>query len=290
MAKNKHIRRRRRRRAHHSDVTYKALETIEQTARRTMSRPRTLPLAKIMVADQVFQWRLTDENLIERERHTRVLRKAVERGGRSHKALAPLVVTAVGDKFYLIDGHHRLEAYEKERWPHEVPVIYFEGRLRDACVEGLRRNVKDKLPMTLSDKREAAWRLVKMGGYTQTQIHSMTGHSVRSISTMYGVWKAKRGEVRQLTWKTVLANNYDDGKMSGGDWFEEKAQKLAKQIHKNVGPGFVRDTDVTARALEIISANLPEGLIREWLQQARDIVEEETREAKEMPKGKTFEF
>jgi hypothetical protein len=277
LARKRKNQRRRRRKAYRSALTYEELAKIESTQQRTMFRPASLPLSSIHVADRVFQWRLSDENILERERHTRVLRKAVA-DGVTRAVLEPLLVTAIGEKFYLVDGHHRLEAYEEERWQHNVPVRHFDGPLREAWIEALRCNVKDKLPMTMSDKREAAWKLVKRGGHTQVKIHYLTGYGVRSIATMYGVWKTSRDMVRDKTWKEVLANRSSKEGTNSEDWFEERAQKLAEQMLKNAGPGVVRDPDITARALEIISDKLPDGLIRAWLDRAREIVDEITRD------------
>lgn len=46
----------------------------------------------------------------------------------------------------------------------------------------------------------------------------------------------------------------------------------------HVGTGFVKDPDITARALEIINEDLPRALIYEWLDTAEDVLVEVVRE------------
>jgi hypothetical protein len=218
----------------------------------------------------VFKWRLPKENWFEEDRHARELVRVLS----EHKRpLDPILVTAVGPKLYVIDGHHRVDAYHTVKWNRPVPVEYFEGTLKEARVEAFKRNSKNKLSMTRDDKFEGAWRLVKEGEETQTQIADITTVSVRTIATMVKVLRDHNDKAAGLSWKKakrLLNGVWDDP----DDWDQREAHQLAKQILKNVGRTFVARPDITARALEIISPGLPAALVSEWLPVAREIIEE----------------
>jgi hypothetical protein len=160
-----------------------------------------------------------------------------------------------------------------------VPVRYFEGTVREAQDEALRLNIKDKLPMSRAEKFEAAWRLVQRGEKIQEEIADLTAVSLRTIATMAKVLRDKP-EAAKYPWRRARAYEFGSDTMetNNRDWWEEKAQKLAKQLVKNVGVGFVRDTDITARALEIVNDELPRALIYEWLDTAKEVLVDVVRE------------
>jgi hypothetical protein len=108
-------------------------EDIEQELRgappRTIPTAKRLPLDRIHVAEEVFQWRLATEDVGGKTGHTLVLAQALED---NKKGLDPLVVWWGGSRFYLIEGHHRLAAYRTAKWSKPVPVIEFQGTLEEA--------------------------------------------------------------------------------------------------------------------------------------------------------------
>jgi hypothetical protein len=83
-----------------------------------------------------------------------------------------------------------------------------------------------------------------------------------------------RPDAAELSWNRARALQFkkDEQQEGGADWQERKAQKLAEQLVHNVGPGFVRDADITARALEIIDGDLPKALVNEWFETAIEVV------------------
>ena len=93
-----------------TETTYADLRRIESTEERCTDTPRTLPISRIKVADKVFQWRLPEEDIRGSEEHVRELVRSIGTG-KDSKPLDPVVVTAVGQSFYLIEGHHRIDAY-----------------------------------------------------------------------------------------------------------------------------------------------------------------------------------
>ena len=79
------------------------------------------------------------------------------------RALDPIVVAAIGKQYFVLDGHHRLDAYHTAQWKGPVPVSCYSGTLKEAEAAALRLNVKNKLPMTRDGRSEAAWRMMVAG-------------------------------------------------------------------------------------------------------------------------------
>jgi hypothetical protein len=101
-------------------------------------------------------------------------------------------------EWVVIDGHHRIEAYRKAKRAH-VPVVVFEGTAREMVLESIKGNNQDKLPMTATDKIEAAWT----------------------------IWVAMMGDKER--WRTVKALGPSPGTMSNFNKTEKRyAEKLKK--------------------------------------------------------------
>ena len=97
----------------------------------------------------------------------------------------------VGERFYVLDGHHRLDAYHTVGWKKPVPVKVFNGTLAQARAAALKANSRNKLPMTHEDKSEAAWELTK-NHQDQMSIEvtaALTTVSKRTVSNMRRTWK-----------------------------------------------------------------------------------------------------
>lgn len=163
-----------------SDETVADLERRVKTANaRPKACPKSLPLGTIRVADKVFQWRMPSENIVAKEDHIFDLANALlDR----EKPLDPILVFPVGERYYVVDGHHRINAYHSAKWKNPVPVKVFNGSFQDARIEAFRRNSKNKLAMTKQDKMEGTWRLVKEGNLSISTPHEKKGHgSGRSL-------------------------------------------------------------------------------------------------------------
>ena len=245
-------------------------ETIAELQRRidkappgVPANPKGLPLADIHVAYPVFQWRQTNERDVEGNDLIYDMARSLLRG----EKLPPLLMFHAGDRDYVVDGHHRLAAYHSAKWSKLVPVVWFAGSLKAAHVEALRCNSKKKLPMTKRDKTEAAWRLVKEQWLTIEQEADFTGTSPSNISIMRGVRGrlSKDPELEQMTWTQArradlrIEYEYDE------EGIEKAARKMADRMLKlKIGQGLMVNTDVTARALQMINENLPWALVWEW--------------------------
>jgi|SRR5262245_22150810 len=278
--RKRNLRRGQQRRAITTKLTEADLLNIERTQKRRSDRPAALTLREIHVADKVFQWRNREENIAQSVNHRKELVRVLTS---TKRALDPIVVTPIGDKFFLLEGHHRIEAYYEVGWKKGVPVRYYLGNVKEAQDEALLLNIKDKSQMTRAEKFDAAFRLVKGESKTYEQIKHATTVSIRTINTMAKVLREVPETIKENSWRRAQrAHQQHLDPLSDAsqvdDWAEKRAQKLAKQLIHNVGTGFVKDPDITARALEIISEDLPRALIYEWLDTAEDVLVEVVRE------------
>jgi hypothetical protein len=232
--------------------------------------------SSIVVAEKVFQWRLLDTDVANREDHILNMANAIVD---SKRPLDAILVFPVGDKFYVIDGHHRLAAYHTARWIGPIPATVFSGTLDDAYLEALRLNSRNKLSMTKDDKQDAAWRLVKLGVLSKAQIREVTTVATSTVANMRRVLRKlqelKRPEdaipLADLTWKRALREDYyapEDGgkKWDADEWMEREANKIVEALMKaNIGFMLRKQPEITAMALERLDPNLPAFLMREWL-------------------------
>jgi ParB-like nuclease domain len=148
--------------ADHDDLD--GLTRLRQAAKSppTTPLPTTLRVAEIKQVPEVFQPRGQTLD----EHHVQTLVRAIG----NHRILDPVLVIQLGQAAYLIDGHHRLEAYAVAGIDVPIPIEHFLGSLEDAILEAGRTNSKAKLPMSQQDRLNFAWRLVRMGSYSKKNI------------------------------------------------------------------------------------------------------------------------
>ncbi|MGY3558798.1 ParB-like chromosome segregation protein Spo0J [Bradyrhizobium sp. USDA 4463] len=276
-----------------SRKTAKQLQAdIEQAGPATVEpAERTVARGDIHVAEQVFQWRDSDQ--WDRRNHIHRLAKAIKEQGRP---LPHLLVLPVGQRFYVIDGHHRLAGYDTAEWTKRIPVRVFPGDLTTARLLALSCNVRDKLPMTTKAKSDAAWQIVKenLGGLTAQEIADRTGISLRQVKYMKAAWKelpaalaaaAKAAgkepvDPMELTW--AQARDVCQGKTAAAftdeereTWKQRKAQEMVDLIQRtNVAAGIMKDMEVTALALQMLDGGLPAALMEQWAGDYSEEIEE----------------
>lgn len=259
-----------------SSQTLADLQEVERTVSRSAERPDVISPTKLTLASDVFQWRKFTSSLEAEEYHLKELVRVLQS---SEKPLDPILVTVVGDSFFVVDGHHRTLAYHLAKWSSPVPVVYFEGSVAEARLEGLKLNSKNKLPMTRDDKFEAAWTLVKEGRkYSKSDIADMTSVSERTIGTMRATLK-EHPETEKELWSRAKRHHLESSDdFDHDDWVDQAAQKMAEQIMKNVGPNLTKRPDVLALALQKINEKIPRELIYEWLPLVNVIRQEQESE------------
>src|SRR6516164_3917246 len=167
-----------------SNVSDAALERLEKSEPRREDTPTQLALSDIHVANDVFQWRLPDEDVLSDTRFVEELVDALEVQEPPLQPFEPLLVVPIDKRFFLVDGHHRLDAYATFGWEGSVPVEVFGGSLKDAVLEAWKRNAHNKLQMTKSSRFEAAWKMVKAGELSRPDITRFTSVRRSTLTNM----------------------------------------------------------------------------------------------------------
>jgi ParB-like chromosome segregation protein Spo0J len=259
---------------------------IDQAGPKADGGPQRRIVARkdICIAEAVFQWR-GDWDKWDRENHIYTLAKALQNSG---KPLDRLLVMPGGEYFYVIDGHHRLAAYDTAGWTKGIPVEVFAGSLTDARLRALAGNSKNKLPMTTQDKSAAAWRITKenLGGLTAERVAEVAGVSPRQAYNMKRVWKDLReregadlDDLTKLTWQQ--AHDLWKGKPIDADdfdresWKDQKAQQIVNLINRhNVTKALLDDPEAAALALQRLNGDLPAALIEHWASDYPEVISE----------------
>jgi hypothetical protein len=244
-----------------------ALAELRATAKSPAASPLpgTLRIDAIKQVPEVFQPRGQTLD----EHHVGTLARAI----RNHGALDPVLVIQLGESAYLVDGHHRLEAYGAAGFNQPVPVEYFSGSLEEAILEAGRTNSKAKLTMTHRDRQNFAWRLIRMRTYSKNEVCEAASVSDGQVANMRRVLKLL-GEEADADWCGALRASHG---LEGGDWSDEqreawmrdRADDLADTLSKAWGPKPIQQTQVVAMALERYLGRRMADLI-DWLHPAPD--------------------
>lgn len=233
-----------------------------------------LKLKDITTASAVFQPRDFGTDSVHKSRsHIESLKDGIL-ASKDHK-LEPIVVWWSGKTYRVLDGHHRIEAYKelkqsKKLKRDSIPVVIFEGDLKDALSQSISLNSKDKLPMTKADKLESAWKMVCLDAGSKAGISKVTTISERTIANMrearesfqkaHGLgWEQ---EILSYSWEDMKANRepieFDD------DYEEAEARKWAVELGKIFADRPVKQPLRFARAIEIYSESLAKSLGEWW--------------------------
>jgi ParB-like chromosome segregation protein Spo0J len=149
--------------------------------------PQRLPLDSMKIMRDLYQPRGWADAMtgVTDERHTKELARNLKQVG----DLDPIQIIPIGERFVVLDGHHRLEAYraaEKE----DAPVVYFQGNPKEALLEAGAENIKERLAVTPAEKTQRAWKLVISGlGYSKSQIVKATQAADGTVGEMRRVLK-----------------------------------------------------------------------------------------------------
>ncbi|ACC71306.1 hypothetical protein PPMP20_13340 [Paraburkholderia phymatum] len=228
----------------------------------TTKRPTKLILEHILTKEELFQHRLPKD--WDSNKHVSVLKRVVKGGD----TLEPLTVFWTGDGWTCIDGHHRVAAYVEAGFSGKVPVSVFEGTLDEAIGQAALSNTHDKLPMSSSEKTNAAWRLTVLTDLSIKAVHNSTTVAPSRISVMrkvreFIVERYSKDYAAELRWQdawSLWKGDQQDDDVGSDGWIEREAQKLAERLIKKFGKELGRNAEVTWRALEIYSPNLAEHI------------------------------
>lgn len=264
-----------------SALTLADLKSIQALGVPNAKRTPTLPLDAIEVAPLVFQCRLANEDMRADREQVMDLVAAIVRTD-NPRALDAILVTTIGGRYFVVDGHHRLDAYHTAKWSKGVPVMYFTGSIDEATDMALNENKKNRLTLSRDAKREEAWKRL-VGGRastrrqrTQAEISEITTVALRTVKRMAAVLKKHGDDVSAMTWMGALRKERDAEFEPDEGWKEKKARKLAKQLLKC--GSLTKDAEITAMALHMVSSYLPKMLTGQWHDAATEVLLERARE------------
>ncbi|PYG24700.1 ParB/RepB/Spo0J family partition protein [Pelagimonas varians] len=145
-------------------------------------------LHEIEERPEVFQLR---EGL--QEYHVKELMAVLKRG----LALDPVKLWKEPETgaLVLVDGHHRLAAYRKAKWTKRVPAQIYRCDRKAARLLAMGENGKTRLPLTSTERSNAAWSLVCDGPedawtYSKKEIVDASGAGEGTVAKMRRIRKA----------------------------------------------------------------------------------------------------
>lgn len=218
-----------------------------------MTIPTTLAAGQIC-HDHDFIFR---SSAIERH-HVRTLQAIIARQTKVDPLLVWREATADGPtgRFVLLDGRHRLAAFINLKRDRNIPVTIFEGSRAEAIEAALQSNAIAKLPLTASERNNAAWRLVWC--YRQeisiARTAKAAGVSVRLVSMMRA--RAKAMEKANQDWTGSWGRDRSVADDERGALMEmtngqrrRAIMELAKMLRDAAGMWPKRDRELFAEAL-----------------------------------------
>ncbi|SPF77602.1 ParB/Srx family N-terminal domain-containing protein [Pseudoprimorskyibacter insulae] len=234
-----------------------------------ISRRHLSPRAITSVSDFQFRHTATDKG------HVRGLVQTLRATGQLDPILVWREVDALGlatGRLVLLDGHHRLAAYATFKPREDVPATIFTGTRAAAMVAAVEANSRERLPLTKSERMDAAWRLVRLPGerLKVKTVAGATGVGTRSVDNM------------RKRWKTMLA----DRKEATGEWWRDRQdvlpamnarpelseserqaciEKYSERVREAFGKMPWQDEEVTAEALQLAFGTSKLRSMVEWL-------------------------
>jgi len=236
--------------------------------------PSRLPLSEINLLPELFQPRGANGIV---ERHVQELKRSIKNQGE----LEPVVVTWFGPNAYLIDGHHRIAAYEQARHTAPIPVIAFEGTVKEAVLEAGKANSRAKLPMDTQGRQNFGWRLVMMGGYSKKEIRTASGISDGQVANMRRTAKLLGEEAYQYAtwWRAQQAAKGMTSEPLSDDETEARLEALANDYADRMAKMFstklAQNPELAARAFAVYFGRKLPSLIHALRDHAADIVDDE---------------
>lgn len=228
--------------------------------------PTRLLISEIGRMASVFQPRIIEGQLGIDEAHLTELEYAIGKPD-SPKLLDAITVWWGGDRFYVIDGHHRLNAYERKGVRGGIPVEVFEGTLDEAMAQSAALNSKNRLPMRQEDKLNFAWRLVLISGLSKRKIVDACAVANGSVGSMRKVRdvllenpEVTLEELYKMTWseaRMTAAGTAMDTPFDPDAALRNRAERFAKSIARAVKDRPMVDPEAFALALCYFDERLP---------------------------------
>jgi ParB-like chromosome segregation protein Spo0J len=230
-----------------------------------------------------FQWRHPEQH--RSADHIHALVRALRTTGTPFE---PILVFWAGGRFFAVDGHHRLAAYDAAEWKGPIAVEVFVGSLAEARMEALNRNIKDQLPMTQTEKREVAWQLVKEDrDLSERDIARHTTVSPGTAHNMRTKWKEieAAGDEHLLKMDWVHARRWPAQLHDVEDWQREKTNAIYDMlVDSGLAHEFSKYPDLAMDALTRINSDWATELLHyvgreaaEWVLEQYDMEADASR-------------
>ncbi len=178
----------------------------------SQTRPRRFLLPREISTDAAFQFRHMGID----KAHVKGLAQTLRTVGDLEPILVWQEVRADGQvtgRLVLLDGQHRLAAYATAKGSQEaVPVTILTGGQQVAMLAAVRANTRDSLPLTKTERVDAAWRLVRLPGKRLT---------VLAIAKAAGVGSTTVDRMRKR-WAVMLAQT----KEATGEWWRDQHDEI----------------------------------------------------------------
>ncbi|QPC92600.1 ParB/Srx family N-terminal domain-containing protein [Mesorhizobium sp. INR15] len=245
----------------------------------------SLDRKEISMMAAIFQPRDRDRMYVADKRHIAALADAIGKNANKPRYLDRIVVWWGGDRWYVIDGHHRLDAYATRAVREAIPCHAFSGTLDDAMAFSGLANSKDRLPMSKTDKLNYAWRLELLTDLSKVKIAQASSCATRTVANMRTVkaallsnpensiadlleqgWKRCDAMARGVTFDT---SNYDhEAEVS------RRAAIYRDRLYKALGNKPHTDPEAFALALLRSDEQLPSSLMQTaaWRDAFHDVV------------------
>ena len=244
-------------------MNYSKVKILEERweksqAARPMQQVRALGLHALSLAPEVFQGRMADVSGYLQEKHACDLAKSIK-NTRTH--LEPMTVFWIDGNYYIIDGHHRYEAYS--RCEHDVPELMaqipvdeFRGTFHEAKILSATANTRNKLPMETIEKREMAWQLLNLGkDYYVSQVNitvmtSVTKNTVTKYKKLMEDYLKEGLNPKDYSLKEALEGVRESVDYNE-DWEDGQAEIKANLLRKFMGSIGRSHPEIMAKALMI---------------------------------------
>lgn len=181
----------------------------------------------------------TDEDVFQprfgglQENHVALLRDVLKRG----EELDPPGVwrDPKTGRLIVADGHHRLEAFRREKPEAKIVVEVYACDRSTALEIPMVDNRKNRLPVTYDEKADWAWRLTVLGGRSKAIVASVCGVSRRTVAYQRKTLKQLReNDVEPPgTWKAAQAELRGDGRGQMKD--EDREEWLRAEVARADG-------------------------------------------------------
>lgn len=214
-------------------------------------------LPREIATDPAFQFRQTGTD----KGHVRGLAQTLRTVG----DLDPVLVWEENDtegkptgRLVLLDGHHRLAAYATAKGHRAaVPAVVLRGDRTAATLAAVQANSRESLPLTNSERMDAAWRLVRLPGkrLTVSAVAKAAGVGPATVDRMRKRWVSMQAQAKEATgfwWRDrldELPEMEDRPEMTDAER-SAAIEQLAGAINKALGKMPWQDQDLAAEALQ----------------------------------------